>query len=231
MFNVVHGGREAVEAICDHPGIAAITFVGSTAVAKQVYRRGTASLKRVLALGGAKNHLIVLPDADPEMAAGGVLASMSGCTGQRCMAASVMLAVSATDHVVDAARGARRSAMVAGPGRGARHHGGGQGADRARHHRGGAGGRARCWSTARRAVVPGRRAASTSGPTVLDQVRPEMRIAQEEVFGPVLAIVRARDLDEALAVENASPYGNAASVFTESGGSRRTSMPSARARA
>jgi len=87
VFNVVHGAREAAEAILDHPGIEAVSFVGSTAVAKEVYRRGTAALKRVLALGGAKNHVIVMPDADPEMAAGGVLAAMSGCTGQRCMAA------------------------------------------------------------------------------------------------------------------------------------------------
>src|SRR6185503_20248277 len=101
ILNVVHGGREAAEAILDHPGIEAVSFVGSTAVAKEVYRRGTAALKRVLALGSAKNHVIVMPDADPEMAAGGVLAAMSGCTGQRCMAASVMVAVSATDHIVD----------------------------------------------------------------------------------------------------------------------------------
>jgi malonate-semialdehyde dehydrogenase (acetylating)/methylmalonate-semialdehyde dehydrogenase len=100
VFNVVHGTREVVEAICDHQGIAAITFVGSTRVAKIVYRRGTASLKRVLALGGAKNHLIVLPDADLEMTSTNVVASMSGCTGQRCMAASVMVAVGITDHIV-----------------------------------------------------------------------------------------------------------------------------------
>jgi malonate-semialdehyde dehydrogenase (acetylating)/methylmalonate-semialdehyde dehydrogenase len=100
VFNTVNGGREAVEAILDHPGIEAVTFVGSTAVAREVYRRGTSHLKRVLALGGAKNHVIVLPDADPEMASTGVLAAMSGCTGQRCMAASVMVAVSETDHVI-----------------------------------------------------------------------------------------------------------------------------------
>src|SRR5215216_144866 len=100
VFNVVHGGQAAVEAICDHPGIAAVTFVGSTKVAKVVYRRGTASLKRVLALGGAKNHLIVMPDAEPTMTSSNVAASMSGCSGQRCMAASVMLAVAETDDIV-----------------------------------------------------------------------------------------------------------------------------------
>src|SRR5678816_1220159 len=86
VFQVVHGGRETVEALCDHSGIAAISFVGSTKVAKVVYRRGTANLKRVLALGGAKNHLIVMPDADVEMASSNIVASMSGCAGQRCMA-------------------------------------------------------------------------------------------------------------------------------------------------
>src|SRR3954471_8551737 len=95
VFQVVHGGKEAVEAICDHPGIGAVSFVGSTRVAKIVYQRATSNLKRCLALGGAKNHLIVMPDADREMAASNIVASMSGCAGQRCMAASVMVAVSA----------------------------------------------------------------------------------------------------------------------------------------
>src|SRR5438876_7293390 len=100
VFNVVHGGQETVEAICDHPDIEGITFVGSTRVAKIVHRRGTANLKRVLALGGAKNHLIVMPDADPEMTSSNVVASMSGCAGQRCMAASVMMAVGKSDHII-----------------------------------------------------------------------------------------------------------------------------------
>ena len=101
VFQVVHGGQEAVEAICDHPDIAAVSFVGSTRVAKIVYRRATSNLKRCLALGGAKNHLIVMPDADREMAATNIVASMSGCAGQRCMAASVMVAVSKTDHIIE----------------------------------------------------------------------------------------------------------------------------------
>ncbi|MBA3521269.1 MAG: CoA-acylating methylmalonate-semialdehyde dehydrogenase, partial [Gemmatimonadales bacterium] len=225
VFNVVHGGREAAEALCEHPGIEAVTFVGSTAVAKEVYRRGTAALKRVLALGGAKNHVIVMPDANPEMAASGVLAAMSGCTGQRCMAASVMVAVSATDHIVQRLAEQAR-AMV--PGRdvgpvispGAR--------DRIERYiteaeQAGA----TVLVDGRGAKVPGKEGGYYIGPTVLDHVRPEMRIAREEVFGPVLAIVRSRDLDEALAVENASPYGNAASVFTESGGTARRVMESA----
>ena len=101
VFQVVHGGREVVEAICDHTGIAAVSFVGSTATAKIVYRRSTSNLKRCLALGGAKNHLIVMPDADVEMTSSNMVASMTGCAGQRCMAASVMVAVSSTDHIIE----------------------------------------------------------------------------------------------------------------------------------
>jgi malonate-semialdehyde dehydrogenase (acetylating)/methylmalonate-semialdehyde dehydrogenase len=227
IFNVVHGGREAAEAILDHPGIEAVSFVGSTAVAKEVYRRGTAALKRVLALGGAKNHVIVMPDADPEMAAGGVLAAMSGCTGQRCMAASVMVAVSATDHIVERLAAQART-MVAGRDVGpvitrqAKER-----IERAIGEAEQAG--ATVLVDGRNAVVPGREGGFWVGPTVIDGVRPEMRIAQEEVFGPVLAIVRARDLDEAIGVENASPYGNAASIFTESGGLARQVMERASA--
>ena len=227
VLNVVHGAREAAEAILDHPGIEAVTFVGSTAVAKQVYRRGTAALKRVLALGGAKNHVIVMPDADPEMAAGGVLAAMSGCTGQRCMAASVMVAVSETDHIVERLAAQART-MVAGRdvgpviSRQAKER-----IERAIAEAEQAG--AKVLVDGRNTIVPGREGGFYIGPTVIDHVRPDMRIAQEEVFGPVLAIVRTRDLDEALAVENASPYGNAASIFTESGGLARRTMEQASA--
>jgi malonate-semialdehyde dehydrogenase (acetylating)/methylmalonate-semialdehyde dehydrogenase len=227
IFNVVHGGREAAEAILDHPGIEAVSFVGSTPVAKEVYRRGSAALKRVLALGGAKNHVIVMPDADPGMAAGGVLAAMSGCTGQRCMAASVMVAVSATDHIVERLAAQARGVVVGrdvGPviTRQAKER-----IERAITEAEQAG--AKILVDGRNAVVPGREGGFYVGPTVIDYVRPDMRIAQEEVFGPVLAIVRARDLDEALAVENASPYGNAASIFTESGGTARRTMEQASA--
>jgi len=219
VFNIVNGGQEVVEAICDHPGIAAISFVGSTRVAKLVYRRGTASLKRVLALGGAKNHLIVLPDADPAVSAVNIVASMAGCTGQRCMAASVMLAVTATDHVIaQLVAEARRliPGSTLGPviSRAAK--------ERIERYidEAEADG-AEVLLDGRGVVVPGREGGFYVGPTVIDRVRPEMRIAKEEVFGPVLAIVRASTVDEALAIENASPYGNAASVFTESGGAAR----------
>ena len=219
VFSIVNGGQEVVEAICDHPGIAAISFVGSTRVAKLVYRRGTASLKRVLALGGAKNHLIVLPDAEPALASANIVASMAGCSGQRCMAASVMVAVNETDHiVVRLVEEARKlvPGRTLGPviSRAAR--------DRIEGYiteaetQG-----ARVLLDGRGTVVPGREEGFYVGPTVLDQVRPDMRIAREEVFGPVLAIIRTGSVDQALAVENASPYGNAASVYTESGGSAR----------
>jgi len=216
VFNVVHGGKEAVEAICDHPDIAAITFVGSTKVAKAVYRRGTSQLKRVLALGGAKNHLIVMPDADREMAAGNIVASMSGCAGQRCMAASVMVAVGATDPVIARMIEVARQLVpgkTLGPVISAE--------AKARIERyideAEAAG-AKVILDGRGTVVPGKEGGFYVGPTVIDYVTPDMRIAQEEVFGPVLAIVRATTVDEAIAVENGSPYGNAAAIYTESGG-------------
>jgi malonate-semialdehyde dehydrogenase (acetylating)/methylmalonate-semialdehyde dehydrogenase len=227
VLQIVNGGKEAVEGICDHPGIEAISFVGSTKVAKVVYRRGTATLKRVLALGGAKNHLIVMPDADLEMTAGNVVASMSGCAGQRCMAASVMVAVSKTDHIIRCMV-EHASRMVPGKDIGpvisaaskARIEGYIAEAEAAG---------AEVLVDGRNTTVPGREGGYYLGPTIIDRVTPEMRIAREEVFGPVLVIIRSRDVDEALAVENASPYGNAASVFTESGGTARYVMERASA--
>lgn len=227
VLQVVHGGREAVEAICDHPGIAGVSFVGSTKVAKIVYQRGTSHLKRMLALGGAKNHLIVMPDADVEMASGNIVASMSGCAGQRCMAASVMVAVSDTDHIIRRMVEQAQS-MVLGRDLGpvisaeARERIIGY-IDEAE-----AAG-ATVLVDGRNAAVAGREGGFYLGPTIIDHVMPEMRIAREEVFGPVLAIVRTGSIDEALAVENASPYGNAASVFTESGGIARRVMERASA--
>jgi malonate-semialdehyde dehydrogenase (acetylating)/methylmalonate-semialdehyde dehydrogenase len=227
VFNIVQGDREVVEAICDHPRIQAVTFVGSTRVAKEVYRRSTGNFKRALCLGGAKNHVIVMPDADPEMAAGGVLAAMAGCTGQRCMAASVMVAVDRSDHIVERLASQAKK-MVAGRDVGPvisraakeRIEGFITEAEQAG---------AKVLVDGRGATVAGREGGWYVGPTVIDQVRPEMKIAQEEVFGPVLAIVRTGTLDEAIAVENASPYGNAASIFTESGGAARAAMDRASA--
>ncbi len=227
VFNVVHGGQQVVEAICDHPSIDAVSFVGSTHVAKIVYRRASASLKRVLALGGAKNHLIVMPDAEPEMTSTNVVASMSGCAGQRCMAASVMMAVGATDHIVERMAAIMR-AMVPGVhlgpviSRAAK--------ERIESYiteaeRAGA----KVLVDGRGYSVPGKENGFYVGPTLIDFVTPDMRVAQEEIFGPVMVIVRAKDVDEALSVQQRSRYGNAASVFTESGGVARYVMEKASA--
>jgi malonate-semialdehyde dehydrogenase (acetylating)/methylmalonate-semialdehyde dehydrogenase len=218
-FNVVHGARTVVESLCDHPGIDALTFVGSTRIARIVYARAASNFKRVLCLGGAKNHLIVLPDAHEEMTASNVAASMTGCAGQRCMAASVMVAVGGVDSIVerlcDEARkivpGRNMGAVIS---RGAKERI--EGYITEAEHQG-----ARILVDGRNCVVEGREQGYYVGPTVIDFVRPDMRIAQEEVFGPVLAILRVNTVDEALEIENKSPYGNAASVFTQSGGIAR----------
>lgn len=219
VFNVVHGGQEVVETICDHAGIDAITFVGSTRVAKLVYARATSHFKRALCLGGAKNHLIVLPDAHEEMTASNVAASMSGCAGQRCMAASAMVAVGNVDHIIaklcEEARkiipGKNLGAVISQK---AKERIEGYISEAEKHG-------AKVLVDGRNCVVAGKEEGYYVGPTVIDFVRPDMRIAQEEVFGPVLAIMRAPNVDEALKIENANPYGNAASVFTQSGGAAR----------
>jgi len=227
VLNIVHGGQETVEAICDHPLIDTISFVGSTTVAKIVYRRGSANLKRVLALGGAKNHLIVMPDAEPEMTSSNVVASMSGCAGQRCMAASVMMAVGATDHIVDRMAGIVR-AMVPGT-----HLGpviSKAAKDRIeRYITEAEEAGAKVLVDGRGTTVPGKEGGYYVGPTLIDHVTPDMRIAQEEIFGPVMAIIRSNSVDEALDVQHRSPYGNAASVFTESGSVARHVMENASA--
>ncbi len=227
VFQVVHGGKDIVEAICDHPDISAVSFVGSTNTAKVVYRRATNNLKRCLALGGAKNHLIVMPDADKELAAGNIIASMSGCAGQRCMAASVMVAVSATDHVI-ARMVEIAKAMVPGKDIGPVISAEAKARITSYINEAESQG-AKVLVDGRGTKVSGRENGYFLGPTIIDHVKPEMKIAQEEVFGPVLVIVRAPDVDTAIAIENASPYGNAASVYTESGGVARKVMERASA--
>ena len=219
VFNVVHGTKDAVEAICDHPGIDAVSFVGSTKVAKIVYKRATSNLKRVLALGGAKNHLIVLPDANVEMTASNVAASMTGCAGQRCMAAAAMVGVGSVDHIIkqlcEEARkiipGKNLGAIISAKAK-----------ERIENYiteaeKDGA----KILVDGRNYVVEGKENGFYVGPTVIDYVRPEMKIAKEEVFGPVLSILRTETLDEAISIENSSNYGNAAAVFTQSGGLAR----------
>jgi malonate-semialdehyde dehydrogenase (acetylating)/methylmalonate-semialdehyde dehydrogenase len=220
VFNVVHGRQPVVEAICDHPLVRAVTFVGSTRVAKSVYVRATGQLKRVLAMGGAKNHLIVLPDANVEQTAQSVVASMAGCAGQRCMAGSALVAVGAVDRVIEQVCAEARKLV---PGESLGPVISAESKQRIESYiteavRDGA----EVLVDGRGAVVPGREGGFYVGATVIDRVRPQMRIAQEEVFGPVLAILRARDVDEAIAIENASPYGNAAAVYTQDGGEAKT---------
>jgi malonate-semialdehyde dehydrogenase (acetylating)/methylmalonate-semialdehyde dehydrogenase len=219
VFNVVNGGKEIVEAICSHEDIEAVSFVGSTHVAKIVYRAATSNLKRCIALGGAKNHLFVLPDANPAMTATNVTASMSGCAGQRCMAASAMLAVGDVDDIImricDEARkvvpGKNLGAVISKAAK--------ERIERYITEAETAG--AKVLVDGRGAVVAGRENGTYVGPTVIDHVTPDMSVAREEIFGPVISIIRTSTLDEAIKIENANPYGNAAAVFTQSGGLAR----------
>ena len=241
IFSLVQGGRETVEALCDHPGIEALGFVGSTRVARAVYARACAAGKRALCLGGAKNHLILVPDADPDVAVENIVASFTGCAGQRCMAASVLLAVgepaeidpllgriakraaairlgsemgpvataAAAERITKAiANAAANGARVVVDGRGRLPDGaeGAVGAERV--------GPAAGWWV---------------GPTILDGVDPASEAGCEEIFGPVLSVVRVATLDEALRIEGANPYGNAATVYTTSGDVARRVMGSAEA--
>ncbi len=219
VFNIINGDVEIVEAICDHPGIDAVSFVGSTKVAKIVYQRATSNLKRCLALGGAKNHLLVLPDAIPGMTAQNVTASMSGCAGQRCMAAGAMVGVGAIDHIVEKiceeARkvipGVNLGAVISKESK--------ERIERFIDEAEKDG--AKILVDGRKTVVEGKEAGYYVGPTVIDYVTPNMSVAKEEIFGPVISILRVANVDEALAIENANPYGNAASVFTQNGGAAR----------
>lgn len=227
VFNIVNGDREIVQAICDHPGIEAVSFVGSTAVAKQVYQRATGQFKRVLALGGAKNHLFVLPDADVEMTAQNIAASMSGCAGQRCMAAGALLAVGNADPVISKICEEARK-IVPGENLGAVINAASKARIEEYITEAGKQG-AKILVDGRKAIVRGKEKGFYVGPTVIDYVTPGMAIAREEIFGPVIAIIRTRTIEEALAIENTSPYGNAASVFTRNGGLARYIMDRASA--
>jgi malonate-semialdehyde dehydrogenase (acetylating) / methylmalonate-semialdehyde dehydrogenase len=216
VFNIINGGREVVEGICDHKDIEAVSFVGSTKVAKLVYQRSTNALKRCVALGGAKNHLFVLPDANPTMTASNVTASMSGCAGQRCMAASAMLGVGDVDHIVEQICEEARK-VVPGKNLGAVISKAAK--ERIENYiteaeRDGA----KVLVDGRGAVVEGKEGGTYVGPTVIDYVTPEMSVAREEIFGPVISIMRTGTVDEAIKIENANPYGNAASVYTQNGG-------------
>ncbi len=223
VLNVIHGAKEVVNALLDHPAISAISFVGSERVARYVYERAAKNGKRVSAAGGAKNHIVVMPDADLDQALPAVLNSAFGNAGERCLAGSVAVAVGAVqDRLVDAlAAGA--SKMVVGPG------------DRAgveigplirdEHRQKVIEFIERGVHDGARLVADGRKYASDPGfflgPTVLDGVSSEMAIGRQEIFGPVLSVSRVSSLDEAIAQANSMSLGNMAAIFTSSGASAR----------
>jgi malonate-semialdehyde dehydrogenase (acetylating)/methylmalonate-semialdehyde dehydrogenase len=224
VFNVVLGDRIAVERLLDHPDVAAVSFVGSTPVARQIYERGTRSGKRVQALGGAKNHMVVLPDADLELAADSAVNAAFGSSGQRCMAISVLVAVgAAADRLVPLIR-ERLAAIHVGDGMQpnvdmgplvTRQH-----RDRVRQYVDeGVSAGATLVADGRAIVVDGD--GFFLGPCLFDHVTPEMSIYRDEIFGPVLSVVRASTYDEAIALVNASPYANGVALFTSDGGSAR----------
>lgn len=212
IFNVLHGGRETVEALLDHAGIAAATFVGSTPVAKLVYERGQKAGKRMLALGGAKNHLVVMPDADPAVTAKNVVSSAMGCAGQRCMAASVLIAVgdcsAILNQIVEIAGAAKTGCdMGAIISQRAKERIEGY-IERASNH-------------GAKVVLDGRGQGPENGtyvgPTVIDDLKRGDEALADEIFGPVLSVIHVGSLDEALEIENNNPFGNAASIYTRDG--------------
>ena len=222
IFNVVHGDKEAVDAILSHPGIKAVSFVGSTPIAKYIYETGTAHGKRVQALGGAKNHAVVLPDADLGFAAEALIGAAYGSAGERCMAISVVVAVGeAADPLRDKlAERARRVVVGAGDNAGAEMGPVITCAARDRIvgliDRGVEEG-ATLVVDGRRARVAGYESGFFVGPTLFDNTTPAMAIYQQEIFGPVLVMVRSDSLDEAIELINANPYANGAALFTRSG--------------
>ena len=216
LLTVLHGGGDTVNAIIDHKAVKAVGFVGSTRVAKLVYQRATSHGKRALALGGAKNHIVLLPDAAPELAGPGISDSFTGCAGQRCMAASVLLAVgSVEEHIAQIVK--RAKSLQLGTTMGAiitREQ-----ADFLREAI------TRAEKAGAKVLLDGRTAKAPAGleggnwlgPTILDAVTPGSEAAVNELFGPVLSIVRCKDISEAMRIENSNEYGNACSVFTSSG--------------
>ncbi len=222
VFNVVHGDKVAVDALLDHRDVAAVSFVGSTPIAKYVHHRASDSGKRVQALGGAKNHAVVLPDADMEFAANHLTAAGYGSAGQRCMAISVVVAVGdAGDAIVDKLR-EKAEAVHVGPGRDSASDMGPvvtpEARDRIRGYvdRGVEAG-ASLVVDGRDLVVEGREGGFFLGPCLFDRVTTDMDIYTDEIFGPVLVVLRADTFDEAIAVINANPYGNGTAIFTSSG--------------
>jgi malonate-semialdehyde dehydrogenase (acetylating)/methylmalonate-semialdehyde dehydrogenase len=225
VFGIVNGAREAVDSILEHPVIKAVSFVGSQPVAEHVYRHGAAHKKRVQALAGAKNSMIVMPDAVLEKAVPNIISSAYGNAGERCLASSVLVAVGERDFgdkVVERLKEAA-AAMKVGPG-------GEEGSELTPVIRDSHREKVRSYvdlgEEEGAAVVldgrePPREEGFFMGPTILDGVTGEMRVAREEIFGPVLSVVRVKDLDEAVEFTNGSPFGNACSIYTENGAAVR----------
>ncbi|HKX68860.1 MAG TPA: CoA-acylating methylmalonate-semialdehyde dehydrogenase [Intrasporangium sp.] len=224
VFTVIHGDKEAVDTLLDHEDISAVSFVGSTPIAKYIYERGTGNGKRVQALGGAKNHALVLPDADLDMAADAIVSAAYGAAGERCMALSVAVAVGeVADDLVSAIRDRLPSLKVGA--------GGEPGTDMGplitREHRDKVAGYIGAGADAgAKVVVDGREQEVPKdgfflGMTLLDQVTPEMTVYTDEIFGPVLSVVRVATFDEGLALINANQYANGTAIFTRDGGAAR----------
>jgi malonate-semialdehyde dehydrogenase (acetylating)/methylmalonate-semialdehyde dehydrogenase len=223
VFNVVHGAKEAVDQLLGHPGVDAVSFVGSAGVAKYVYANGAATGKRVQALGGAKNHLIVMEDADLERSVPAIVSSAFGNAGQRCLAGSVAVGVGKVAEKLVEGLVDEAGKMKVGPGTE-------PDVDmgpviREERKKELIGYIEEAEEVGAKLRADGRGVGPADGfflgPTIFDQVTPNMRIWKEELFGPVLSVVRASDIDEALRVTNTSTYGNMASIFTTSGKSAR----------
>jgi malonate-semialdehyde dehydrogenase (acetylating)/methylmalonate-semialdehyde dehydrogenase len=226
VFNVVHGDKVAVDAVLDHPQIAAVSFVGSTPIARYIYERGSANGKRVQALGGAKNHAVVLPDADLDYTADQLVSAGYGSAGQRCMAISAVVAVGAAgDVLVDKVR-ERTERIVVGPGRAAGSEMGPlvtpEARDRVKGYiDGGAAAGATLVVDGRNLSVEGHADGFFVGPTLLDRVTTDMAVYTDEIFGPVLVVLRADTFDEAIDLINANAYGNGTAIFTSNGEAAR----------
>ena len=227
VFNVVHGGKAAVDALLTHPDVRAVSFVGSTPVARYVWQTGAAAGKRVQALGGAKNHMVVLPDADLDLAADAAVSAGFGLAGERCMAISVLVAVDPAGDELVAKIAERVARLRVGPGSDERAEMGPL--VTAAHRDKVAGyldsgvreGAVLAVDGRDHPVTGGAAEGFWLGPSVLDHVTPPMSCYADEIFGPVLSVVRVPTYDDALAVVNGSPYGNGTAIFTNDGGAAR----------
>jgi malonate-semialdehyde dehydrogenase (acetylating)/methylmalonate-semialdehyde dehydrogenase len=226
VFNVVHGDKETVDAILNHPGISAVSFVGSTPIAKHIYETCAKNGKRVQALGGAKNHAVVLPDADLEFTADAQLGAAYGSAGERCMAISAVVAVGAAGDPLVALLKKKARGIMVGPGD---KEGVEMGPLVTAQHRDkvksyidqGVKEGATLVVDGRGLTVPGHESGFFLGTTLFDNVEPGMKIYQDEIFGPVLVVLRTEKLEDAIDLVNRNPYANGTAIFTESGGAAR----------